>query len=149
MIREIWTLRSLRHQVFRQILEGWEDDFVAELGLALIDKGDWEKRANGRLGTFPRKIDVGGRWFDDNARLSSCRREVRAIMFAIFAPHYRNSYVVQSDVIPVIIDCWGTSLDRAVAALGNVAAVVVTNVELVPEFQKLRPSLQGHIQVDS
>jgi hypothetical protein len=50
--------------------------------------------------------------------------------------------VVQSDVIPVIIDCWGTSLDKAVAALGKVSAVVVTNVELVHEFKKRRPGLQ-------
>jgi len=142
MIREIWTLRSLRHQVFRQVLEGWEDDFVAELGLALIDKGHWEERANGRIGTFLRKVDVGGRWFTDNWCLAQNKREARALMFAIFAPHYCNSYVVQSEVIPVIIDCWGTSLNKAVEALGNTAAVVVTNIELVPEFEKRRPGLQ-------
>lgn len=140
MIKKLWTLRSLRHQVFRQILEGWENDFSQELNLVLTDKGNWEKRANGRIGALLRKIDPSGRFFSDQGCIAA-PRETDALMFAIFAPQYANAYIVQSNVIPIIIDCWRESLDSAAIALKKVKAVFVTNIELVAEFENRRPDL--------
>lgn len=140
MIREIWTLRSLRHQVFRQILEAWEDDIARELNLTITDKGAWERRASSRLGSFLRRVDGEGRIVTDLGRLAR-NLEPTGIMFAIFAPIYGNSYLVQSNVVPIIIDCWGDSLDRMALALSKVKAVVVTNSELVKELQTRCPGL--------
>lgn len=140
MIKEIWTLRSLRHQVFRQILERWEDEIAQELKLELKDKGAWERRANSRLGAILRKVDGSGRLVSDQCHITR-KTEPKGLMFAIFAPLYANSYVVQSNVVPVIIDCWGDNLNKAALALTKAKVVVVTNLELVKEFEKRCPRL--------
>ena len=102
----IWTLRRLPHQVFRQIVEEWEDDFATELGLPLRDMSACETRANGRMGALLRRLPPAVAAWDDGGRLRGKPKGENALSFLLWPPLHSASYSVQPDVVPVVIDFW-------------------------------------------
>jgi hypothetical protein len=135
MIEELWTLRSMDHQVFRQIVERWEDDVSHILGLNMIDVSQYERHSQRKLGAVLRRVDPTGRFVDDCGRLRCRSVEVLALMFHIFAPNFGNYYAIQGESIPVVIDWWRNSLESGCRALSRCPVVVVTNSELPSELR--------------
>jgi hypothetical protein len=143
MIKEIWTCRNIPHQFFRQIIWEWENEVANELGIAISDKSKWEKRANDTFGIVARKLDPKGKLVSDVGCPTLFKRQPCAIAFCIYSPLFQNSYLVQENVIPLIIDCWKGDVDVACRSLARSKAVVVTNIELVHEFE--RRGLTGRV----
>ncbi len=85
-LTSLWTLRRMQHQVFRQIVEEWEDDFAAELGLPLRDVSGCEKRANGRFGVLRRRFPAVVLPWDDGGRVTSPRGWNCALALLIWPP---------------------------------------------------------------
>jgi hypothetical protein len=130
----LWTLRRMQHQVFRQIVEEWEDDFATELGLPLKDVSGCEKRANGRFGVLRRRFPAGVLPWDDGGRITSPRGRNCALAFLIWPPGHAASYWVQPDVVPIVIDCWRPHLAAAPEVFARSPFVFVTNREVEREL---------------
>jgi len=126
----LWTLRRMEHQVFRQIVEEWEDDFAAELGLPLRDMSAQEKRANGRLGALRRRLPGGLVPWDDAGRIPLARAGARSLAFLLWPPAHPASFWVQPDVVPVVVDFWRTHLAQAERVFARSPVVFVTNREI-------------------
>lgn len=133
-LKEIWTLRRLEHQVFRQIVEEWEDDFGAELSLPLRDVSAHENRANGRFGAFVRRLPNALAPCDDGGRLPRRGEGDRSLAFLLWPPEHRSSYCVQPDVVPVVIDFWRKHFAPAERIFARSPAVFVTNREIQLAF---------------
>jgi len=126
----IWTLRGAEHQVFRQIVEEWEDDFATELGLPLRDMSALEKRANGRFGALRRRLPGGLMPFDDAGRMQPARAGARSLAFLLWPPAHPSSFWVQPDVVPVVVDFWRPHLAHAERVFARSPVVFVTNREI-------------------
>lgn len=129
-LNSIWTLRRLQHQVFRQIVEEWEDDFSAELGLPLRDVSAHETRANGRVGALLRRLSPAVPVWDDAGRMLRHGGGEQSLAFLLWPPVHPASFWVQPDVVPVVIDFWGPHLPKAEQSFARSPVVFVTNTEV-------------------
>jgi hypothetical protein len=129
-LNSIWTLRRLQHQVFRQIVEEWEDDFSKELGLPLQDMSICETRANGRVGNILRRLPRAITAWDDGGRWQHRRANGQGLGFLLWPPAHPASFWVQPDVVPVVIDFWRHQLPDAERVFARSPHIFVTNQEI-------------------
>ncbi len=129
-VSSIWTQRRLQHYVFRQIVEEWEDDIAAELRLPLEDVSGLALRASSRMGTVVRYVPGFSWLWDDAWRLRKNRGKRCALSFLDWPPSHPTSFLVQSDVIPIVLDFWRSHVRSAEAMFARSPLVFVTNIEI-------------------
>ncbi len=128
-LNSIWTLRRLTHQVFRQIVEEWEDDFAAELNLPLQHMDTCETRANGRVGKLIRRLPRAVAPWDDGGRWKGQARG-QGLGFLLWPPQHPESFWVQPDGVPVVIDFWRHQIPLAEKVFARSLRIFVTNQEI-------------------
>ena len=139
-ITSIWTVRQLQGQVFRQIVEEWEDDFAVELGLPLQDMSVYELRSNSRFGgVISRLSSVYSPW-DSGGRWRSRPVAEFGLEFLLWPPRYSANYCIQPDVVPIVLDFWAEHMPSAEKVFARSPHLFVTNTEIV---QKLASTSLG------